>query len=332
MNTPKLSNVGVVIIGRNEGERLQICINAISGKNYHIVYVDSNSSDDSVAFVRSQGYDVLELDMSIPFSAGRARNEGYRFLLRKFPNIDFLQFVDGDCEICEGWIEKAQTHLLNQPELAAVCGRRKERYPDKTIYNYLCDIEWNTPIGITNATGGDFLCRKDALIQADGFNPQVIAGEEPELCFRLREQGWQIERLDLDMTLHDADMTTLSQLIKRFERSGHAFAQGFYMHGNSPERYNLKEVVRILFWSTALPIFILFTAIIIGPTGFVLLLIYPLKILQIYLTQLPKESTKVRLAFSASMIFGKFAQAKGIVSFLWKLIRKKDFQIIEYKG
>jgi len=142
-----MMSIGVVVIGRNEGQRLKNCIHSLLAEGLKIVYVDSDSTDDSVSFVRGQGFDVVELDMSIPFSAARARNEGYQFLLKHYPEVEYIQFVDGDCEVSNGWIRAAYEHLDANKQLAAVCGRRKERFPDATIYNKLCDIEWDTPIG-----------------------------------------------------------------------------------------------------------------------------------------------------------------------------------------
>ncbi|NES24118.1 MAG: glycosyltransferase family 2 protein, partial [Symploca sp. SIO3E6] len=181
--------VGLVVIGRNEGERLRQCLLSVTGKVAHIVYVDSGSTDGSVEMARSLGVEVVPLDLSIPFTAARARNEGFAHLLQSYPEIEFVQFVDGDCEIVEGWLVHAQQELESQPEVAVVCGRRRERFPEETIYNKLCDIEWDTPVGEAKACGGDSMMRTKAFQQVEGFNPTLIAGEEPELCVRLRTQG-----------------------------------------------------------------------------------------------------------------------------------------------
>ncbi len=206
-----MNNIGVVIIGRNEGERLKTCVRSLSSIECQLVYVESDSTDQSVEFVSSQGFDVINLDMSIPFSAGRARNEGYRYLLQKYPLIEFIQFVDGDCEVQPDWIEPACAHLIRYAELAAVCGRCRELYPDATIYNQLCGIEWDTPVGSALATGVNALFRAQALTDVNGFSSQVIAGEEPEMCLRMMHHGWKIERLGVAMVLHDANIKQISQ-------------------------------------------------------------------------------------------------------------------------
>lgn len=323
--------IGVVVIGRNEGERLKACIRSLSNYAVRIVYVDSGSVDHSVAFVQSQGFDTVSLDMSIPFSAGRARNEGYRFLLKKYDDLMFIQFVDGDCEICDGWIVQAYDYLQKNDHVASVCGRRKERYPESSIYNQLCDIEWNTPVGSAMATGGDFMCRKQALIDVDGFAPQVIAGEEPEMCFRMRQKGWKIERLAGDMTWHDADMTALSQMCKRYERSGHAYAQGFAMHGGSDEKYYRNDVLRIIFWALCIPLLVLVSVYVIGLWGLAVLLVYPLKIAQIFMRERKQRALCVAWAYAGSLVLGKFPQLIGAMSFWCKSLLGRQHHIIEYK-
>jgi GT2 family glycosyltransferase len=156
--------------------------------------------------------------------------------------------VDGDCEVVSGWLETAYQTLTNHPEIAVVCGRRRERFPDASIYNRLCDLEWNTPIGDAKACGGDAMMRVVAFRQVEGFNSKLIAGEEPELCYRLRQQGWKIWRLDVEMTLHDADMKRFNQWWKRNVRAGHAYAEVAWLHGKEPERYWVKETISNWLW------------------------------------------------------------------------------------
>jgi glycosyltransferase involved in cell wall biosynthesis len=325
-----MSKIGVVVIGRNEGERLKACIRSLATSDVRLVYVDSGSDDGSLRFVQSQGFDVLSLDMSIPFSAARARNEGYRHLLSSDKTIPFIQFVDGDCEVDSNWLLNASVYLQGNPQIVAVCGRRKERFPERSIYNQLCELEWNTPIGITNATGGDFMCRAQGLVQVNGFSPRVIAGEEPELCFRWRQHGWLIERLDADMTLHDANITQVKQWWKRCERAGHAYAQGFTLHGATEERYYRKECIRIIAWCL-LPLCSITLSFMVSAWTLLLLGLLPAKIMQIFIKKRSELGSQLALFYAASLIVGKFAEGRGICLFFIKKIRGHHFQIIEYK-
>ena len=189
------SHIGVVVIGRNEGERLKRCLRSLKDDCPVMVYVDSGSTDGSVEFARSLDVDVVELDLSLPFTMARGRNAGFRRLCDVCPAIQFAQFVDGDCEVADGWISAAVAALESKPDVVAVCGRRREQSPQASRFNLLCDLEWDKPPGVTHACGGDAMYRVAPLKDVGVFNETMIAGEEGELCFRLRSHGWKILRL-----------------------------------------------------------------------------------------------------------------------------------------
>lgn len=216
-----MSQIGIIAIGRNEGERLRQCLTSVVGRGWPVVYVDSASTDGSAALARAMGAEVVDLDMSIPFSAARARNEGISRLLAIAPEVQYVQMVDGDCEVVAGWIDRAKQELDANPQTAVVCGRRRERFPNASIYNRIADIEWNTPIGEAKSCGGDAMFRVSAFQEAGGYDNTVVAGEEPELCQRLREKGWKVFRIDAEMTIHDSAMLRFGQWWKRSVRSGY---------------------------------------------------------------------------------------------------------------
>jgi GT2 family glycosyltransferase len=327
-----LKQVGLVAIGRNEGQRLRQCLLSVIGKVARVVYVDSGSTDGSIELARSLGVEVVELDLSTPFTAARARNAGFAHLLQTDAQIEFVQFVDSDCEVVEGWLDYAQSELEAQPNVAVVCGRRRERFPEQSIYNQLCDIEWNTPVGETKACGGDSMMRVEAFQQAGGFNSTLIAGEEPELCVRLRQKGWKILRLDAEMTRHDAQMTRFGQWWKRTLRAGHAYAEGAWLHGREPERHWVKESRSIWFWGLIFPLLVLGMA---WPTkGLSLLLLggYPLVAYRIsrYMQQQGIKS-KDAWAYGLFCMLGKFPQVQGQLQFhLGRLLGRRQ-ALVEYK-
>jgi len=328
-----MNRIGLVAIGRNEGQRLHQCLLSVSGKVNQIVYIDSGSTDGSVELARSLGVDVVELDLSTPFTAARARNAGFTHLLSRNPQLEYVQFVDGDCEIVAGWLERAQWELDTQPHVAIVCGRRRERYPHKSIYNRLCDLEWNTPIGEAKACGGDAMMRVKAFQQVGGFNPTLIAGEEPELCVRLRQKGWMILRLDAEMTLHDAQMDHLSQWWKRTMRAGHAYAEGAWLHGCEPERHWVKESWSILFWGLLLPLLALGMAWSTQGLSLLLLVGYPVLGYRIFVRVRRQNIRDEHAAFYAlSCILGKFAQVQGALGFLRSQLLHAKSRLIEYKN
>jgi GT2 family glycosyltransferase len=263
-----VSAIGVVAIGRNEGERLRRCLESLDGHGLTVVYVDSGSTDDSVALARSLGIDVVDLDMSIPFTAARARNAGFERLLQIDPGVRFVQFLDGDCEVADGWLERARGELEDQPRVAIIFGLRRERFPERSSYNRMADIEWNmpmawgTPDGTAQACGGDAMIRAEALRSVGGYNPSVPAGEEPELCRRLQRAGWMVVRVDASMTWHDAAMLRFCQWARRQFRTGYGgldFTTRFGRGGDNPFRSQIRSA-RI--WGLGWPL-----ALLVGAAG-----------------------------------------------------------------
>ncbi|MGY3346686.1 MULTISPECIES: glycosyltransferase family 2 protein [unclassified Bradyrhizobium] len=319
---------GVVAIGRNEGDRLKRCLTSARTAGV-IVYVDSGSSDGSVAWARSQGIDVVELNTREGFTAARARNAGFRRLKQISPNLQLVQFVDGDCELAAGWLETAITFLQREAKAAAVFGRRRERHPERSIYNRICDAEWDTPLGKAQACGGDVMMRAQALDEVGGYRDDFIAGEEPELCVRLRAAGWTIWRIEAEMTRHDAAMTRFGQWWRRNVRSGYAFALGRSAHGAAPEQLWVWESRRAWFWGIWLPLACALAVIAFGAGGLALLLIYPLQMVR----RIPRQkgALRDRIGFAALELLGRFAEGIGQLRFAADRLFKERSQIIEYK-
>ena len=319
----------VVAIGRNEGERLRRCIASVEPQSRLVVYVDSGSTDGSVAVATTLGAQVVNLDMGQPFTAARARNAGFDRVRRIAPDTRHVLFVDGDCEVMPTWLPAAERFLDEHPDVAAVAGRRRERFPERSVYNWLCDLEWDTPSGETKACGGDVLMRVAALEQVGGYRDDLIAGEEPELCVRLRSTGWKIWRLPLEMTAHDADMTHFGQWWKRTMRAGFAFAEGAHLHGAPPERHWVRESRSNWVWGLAIPLAVLVAVSIAGPIALCALLVYPLQIAR--LAARGDGSVKQRWLRSWFLVLGKFAQVWGQLKFTAGRLRGRRAALIEYK-
>lgn len=321
--------VGFVAIGRNEGERLIACLRSLPATGAgDIVYVDSGSTDDSAAAAAHLGARVVALDMTTPFTAARARNAGARRLIDdKAPR--YIQFIDGDCVLAEGWIARASAFLDCHPDVAVVCGRRRERFPEKSLYNRLCDLEWETPVGETLACGGDALIRAEALIAAGFYNDGLVAGEEPELCVRLRARGCKIRRLDAEMTLHDAAMTKFSQWWTRAKRAGHAYAEVSALHRGSPQRIWARETRRALIWSAIAPVSLL-SALFFGPAFLAPLALYPAQMLRLYFSNRQRLGD-LAAPWAALTVLGKFAEAAGALKFHLGRLQGRKSGLFEYK-
>jgi glycosyltransferase involved in cell wall biosynthesis len=321
-------NFGVVVIGRNEGERLQRCLRSAPAGT-PVIYVDSGSTDGSGQWAREYGADVVELDASAPFTAARARNAGFRRLKEVAPNLLYTQFVDGDCELEKDWPKCAISFLDLHSDVGVVCGRRRERHPDKSIYNWLCDREWQRPTGEVHACGGDAMARITAFEAAGGYRDDLIAGEDPELCVRLRAAGWRVFQLEDPMTFHDAAMTHFGQWWRRVQRSGYAFAQGAYLHGAPPERYRIWESRRAWLWGVWLPLACLIMGLRFEPWGWAAWLIFPLQILR--QTMRNRGPLKQRALLALFQLLARFPEACGQIKFLLDRLFGRRARLIEYK-
>jgi GT2 family glycosyltransferase len=319
--TQQSVGVGAVVIGRNEGARLVACLASFPGTVQPLVYVDSGSTDGSVAAAKAAGAEVVALDMTQPFTAARARNAGFAALMAHGAP-EFVQFVDGDCVLQPGWIPAAQAFLTGKPKTAVVCGRRREIHPEASVWNRLCDAEWDTSVGQAKGCGGDALMRTKAVQAMGGYNPDLIAGEEPELCLRLRQAGWEIWRIDAEMTLHDAAMLRFGQWWKRCRRGGHAFAEGASMHGSTPERHWVAETRRAILWAIVVPLMAL-AGLMITPWAALILLSYPVQVLRLQRHYGWERAIFVTLA--------KFPEAMGVLQYHFNQLRRRRAGLIEYK-
>ncbi len=297
---------------------------SLQGQFSLVVYVDSGSNDDSVEAARIAGAEVVELDLSVPFTAARARNAGFSRVKEIDPSCEFVQFLDGDCELDTGWIASARWALEAEPELAVVCGRRRERFPDASIWNRLIDAEWDTPVGEAKACGGDALMRRAALEQVGGYREDLIAGEEPEMCYRMRQKGWRIRRIDAEMTLHDAALTRFSQWWRRSRRAGYAYAAVAAHHGDGNERFRRVEARRALIWGAAIPLIAVIGALSTTPWVLLVLLAWPLQVLRLAFGGTP-------FARAVFLTLGKIPEALGILGYWKSRFTGKRQRIIEYK-
>jgi glycosyltransferase involved in cell wall biosynthesis len=336
-----MPDVGVVVIGRNEGQRLVRCLESVSGKAAALVYVDSASGDQSVANAQRIGAQVVELDSSTPFTAARARNAGVERLKQIAPHVKYVQFVDGDCEARPSWLGRARKEFDADPKLAAVCGRRRERYPRRSIYNRLMDLEWDTQIGPAKSVGGDAMFRLEAFDSAGGFDPGVVAGEEPQLCLRLRHSHWKVLRADAEMTLHDAAITRLGQWWRRQVRGGYGALDVYRRFNVDGERLFAKPTRSAALWATLWPAAVIVAGLIglaFGgrPAGFaaagVVFAALPLQIARLSArTFFQGARPRTALAYGTLTMLAKWAWFFGQLQYRRQQLRGPRMQPMEYK-
>lgn len=320
-------NLGAVAIGRNEGDRLKACLRSLVQVCDRVVYVDSGSSDDSVAFARGLGVIVVELDIDTPFTAARARNAGFEALLEQGP-LDLVQFVDGDCEVVPGWLDAGVKALENSPSMGLVTGWRREIYPDASVYNAMFEADWHRPAGPITTCNGDMMVRTTAFRQIGGFNPNVIAAEDHEFCLRLRQAGWQLERLPLPMTTHDANMTSFGPWWKRTIRAGHGFAEVGRMH---PPHFR-RERLRVWLYGVVLPLIFLMGLTLTYWISLMAVAVYVVSYLRTAQNlKLDGVGWPMALKQAFFLTLSKIPNLLGALIYHYRRLMRKDMQIIEYK-
>ena len=326
---------GIIVIGRNEGERLRRCLNAIP-PGQKLVYVDSGSSDGSQSLAENLGAILVTLDPSIAFTAARARNAGFERLKQSGDVPNHVQMIDGDCEMAATWLADAVHTLEAEPELAVVFGRTRERYPKRSIYNQQCDDEWAVPPGLVDMCGGNALFRSEALLQVGGYAEDLIAGEEPDLCLRLQQKGWSIRCIAAEMVLHDADIRHFSQWWKRARRSGHAYSEHVARHGTAAFPNWRRQVKSIILWGFTLPTLLVACAgaVLAGCTwasvpAILVALLFPLQWLRI--ARAKNGGGQNRIIYASLILIGKVAEFGGLWRFHLNHLLKRQSTIIEHK-
>lgn len=322
------ATIGFVAIGRNEGERLQRCLTSLKRQSDRVIYVDSGSKDDSIQIAKQIGVAVLSLDPAIPFTAARARNEGFAALMRQWPDTAYVMFIDGDCELAEAFPKAAFDELSGRKEIGVVAGRCRELRPEATIYNRICDMEWDGPIGEIEACGGIFLTRAEVFQQVEGFNPTVIAAEDDEFCIRVRATGARIVRIADDMCFHDADIRRFGQWWRRAVRAGHAYAQLGEMHPG----YFKAPRMRAWVWAFMLPLAIILSAPLTGGWSLGLLILYPLSFVRTRMNLIRNGASRPHAGLYAGFLtLSKFPNLMGILDYRRKRLFGRNVAIVEYK-
>lgn len=230
--------VAVVVIGRNEGDRLVRCLESVWAVDYpgsalDVIYVDSQSTDDSIDQAKQLNARVLEVNPERPCAAV-GRNAGWRAT-----DAPFVLFLDGDTVLDPGFIRTALDAFTE--DHAVVFGHRREIATGDSLYNRVLDLDWIWPVGEVDFCGGDALMRRDALEAVDGYDESLIAGEEPDMCGRMRDIGYRVLHIDAAMTGHDMAMHRFSQYWRRATRTGHAYSEVSRRFADTPDRFWTAE-------------------------------------------------------------------------------------------
>jgi cellulose synthase/poly-beta-1,6-N-acetylglucosamine synthase-like glycosyltransferase len=325
----KDTSLCIVVIGRNEGERLRHSLSAALREGHPVIYVDSGSRDGSVGLARSMGAEVLALDTARPFSAARARNEGAEQLLRQHPGATAVQFVDGDSILIEGWLRSGQEFLSANPRVAMVYGSLQEMHPEASRYNRFCGHEWNpASAGEVTHCGGNVLVRSSVFIQQGGYRADIIDSEDQELGLRIRRAGYTTWYLQQPMAWHDAGISRFGQWWRRMTRNGHGLAQVAQLAWRA-EPYRLRSLVKTVGFGLVFPVVVVAMSLAWSAKLLLLALIYPLQVLRMRLRG--DTSGSRDLAYCAYTVLANLPMSLGALVFWRNQITRRRATIIEYK-
>jgi len=331
--TPLLS---VVVIGRNEGERLSRCLQSVHdmsdpGGAVEIIYVDSDSRDDSISRAEALGAKVIVVKPERP-SAALGRNAGWREA-----RAATVLFLDGDTVLHPDFVVTSLP-AFEDAEVAVVWGHRREIHTAQSLFNRVLDLDWIYPPGPSEFCGGDALMRRAVLEEVGGFDASLIAGEEPELCQRIRALGYSILHVDRPMTGHDLAMTRWSAYWRRAFRAGYAYAEVSQRLKNGPFPLWRREAKRNLIHALVLlagPLAALVFAILLA-SGWPLLLV-PVFWAALAIRTAGKVAWKAKDDKATLLLYGLHSHIQQIPIFFGQLAWYRDLRLsqkrrlIEYK-
>ena len=317
-----MSQLGAVVIGRNEGTKLRRCLASVVGKAAPVVYVDSGSLDGSVGLARAARVEVVELDPAIPFTVARARNEGFVRLVQVDPSVELVQFIDADSEMVDTWFALALQAFAADSRCAAVCGRLIERSSGRSIYGRLYSIMNDARLADPAVSNGIAMMRVAPFREMDGFVPWLVGSEDREISLRLGRAGWRVRRIDADMAVHEAGMETFGQWWRRRMMNGRSSGQQMAL--GAPDRRIVREWLSICFWGLALPVLALASAAKTGGASLLLFLGYAKLALRIHgrMRRLGFAPPEARL-YAAACTVEKFPKALGLVRYYLESILRR---------
>jgi len=317
--------LGICVIGRNESARLGAALSMIHDRGEHRVYVDSCSTDDSVAVAESFDgeVDVLQCSAGKACTAALGRNIGFKRLRERIQRLQFVQFIDGDCVLAAGWLERAMAFMREHPDVGIVAGRLREEDRDRNVYHRLADLEWTTDEGEVDSVGGICMVRADLFDELGGMNPAMAQGEEAELAARVRERGYKVVRLPDEMARHDIAIDHFGQWWSRAAREGKSAAGNVHRNGIS-DHESVRHMLSILVWGAGVPTAAV--ALLLPSLGLSMGLLGSYSVLwrRVHRSRSKRGATSEDAALYASAtVLGKLANVSGVASYVSKVARAR---------
>jgi glycosyltransferase involved in cell wall biosynthesis len=191
--------VSIVLAAKNASGTIGKCLASLQSLQYsdfEIIVVNDGSSDDTALILKS--YPGIKNITTAGVGRSLARNLGVQAA-----KGDFIAFTDADCIVDRNWLNALLEEFISD-DSGAVGGIQRspadETWFGKKVHRFLSACSFFTnyvqsfpgPREVTHNPSCNVMYRKSAFDKVRGFSTDLQAGEDPELDYRLRCEGYRL--------------------------------------------------------------------------------------------------------------------------------------------
>jgi GT2 family glycosyltransferase len=161
--------------------------------------VDSASKDRTTKIAARYPISVLKLRPEQRLTAAAGRHVGY-----KWTTGDLVLFLDGDMELCAGWLDQALGVMQSRSDVAVITGKVIDlpKALQTPTTEHVETLDKDATGVYVRQGGGAAMYRRSVLERVGTFNPYLYSDEEPELCLRIRHAGYRVFQLPHPIAFH----------------------------------------------------------------------------------------------------------------------------------
>jgi GT2 family glycosyltransferase len=221
-----MKKVAVVILnwnGRDFLEKFLPSVTSHSKNDNTDVYVaDNGSTDTSIEFLKENYPQIKIIELPVNYGFAGGYNEALKHV-----EAEYYIILNSDVEVTENWIESVIEYMDKNPNVAA-CQPKILAYHDKNKFEHagaaggfidkfgypFCqgrifdklendENQYDEIKSIFWATGACLFIRAELFKKLDGFDNDFFAHmEEIDLCWRLKNRGYEIKYIPTSKVYH----------------------------------------------------------------------------------------------------------------------------------
>jgi GT2 family glycosyltransferase len=235
------STPSIIIPVLNNPQGLRRCIEALRGQGiaFELIVVDNGSTDETCAVAELHADRVL---ICPKLTIGALRNQG-----AQVAKGQILVFTDSDQRPAEGWLASGLEALARE-ESAGMLGARYHTPEGSSWVAKTWDLQRrysDVPGDIGWLQGGNLFVKRAAFERVGGFRTDLVASEDVDLSFRVRNAGFRVICDPKIINYHDGDPQTLIDFFRKERWRGSSGWKAWATQG-----YPLSELPGLLwpFW------------------------------------------------------------------------------------